>query len=282
MSSKKVPDRRSKKVSKKNSDNPKKAGIQASVPKEQPSQFRLMSSDELFAEVLHDTKSKSLFKQYGITTAITPRVEIDGKESFPSKAHKISLPKISLPKISLPKISLPKISLPKISLPKISLPKISLPKISLPKISLPKISEETNYFDESPRKEKIRVPAFLLILAVAIVIAGFWGPQLLRGTGILTDPKPFTAIYFQDPTIVQHGIASGDLVIVGIHNGSNHPRTITWHADSGAMRIAQGNIDLLANSDSLFPIMSRGAIAGQKFDIYVEGTQAPISIDVIG
>jgi len=242
MSSKKVPDRRSKKVSKKNSDNPKKAGIQASVPKEQPSQFRLMSSDELFAEVLHDTKSKSLFKQYGITTAITPRVEIDGKESFPSKAH----------------------------------------KISLPKISLPKISEETNYFDESPRKEKIRVPAFLLILAVAIVIAGFWGPQLLRGTGILTDPKPFTAIYFQDPTIVQHGIASGDLVIVGIHNGSNHPRTITWHADSGAMRIAQGNIDLLANSDSLFPIMSRGAIAGQKFDIYVEGTQAPISIDVIG
>jgi hypothetical protein len=123
---------------------------------------------------------------------------------------------------------------------------------------------------------------FLLILAVAIVIGGFWGPQLLRGTGILTDPKPFTAIYFQDPTIVQHGIASGDLVIVGVHNGSNHPRTIAWHADSGAMRIAQGSIDLLANSDSLFPIMSRGAIAGEKFDIYVEGTQAPISIDVIG
>ena len=262
MSSKKVPARHSKKMSKKNSDNPKKAGNQASVPKPQPSQFRLMSSDELFAEVLHDTKSKSLFKQYGITTAITPRVEIDGKESLPSKS--------------------PKISLPKISLPKISLPKISLPKISLPKFSLPKFSEETNYFDESPRKEKIRVPAFLLILAVAIVIAGFWGPQLLRGTGILTDPEPFTAIYFQDPTIVQHGIASGDLVIVGVHNGSNHPRTITWHADSGAMRIAQGNIDLLANSDSLFPIMSRGAIAGQKFDIYVEGTQAPISIDVIG
>ena len=277
MSPRKVPARQAKKVLKKNLNASKKIGNQESPAKVTPSKFRLMSSDELFADVLRDTKSKSLFKQYGITTANAPTVEIGSKETLRSKSPKISLPKISLPKISLPKISLPKISPPKISPPKISLPKISLPKISLPKISL-----DTENSDESLRKGKIRVPVFLLILAVAIVIGGFWGPQLLRGTGILTDPKPFTAIYFQDPTIVQHGIASGDLVIVGVHNGSNHPRTIAWHADSGAMRIAQGSIDLLANSDSLFPIMSRGAIAGEKFDIYVEGTQAPISIDVIG
>ena len=237
MSPRKVPARQAKKVLKKNLNASKKIGNQESPAKVTPSKFRLMSSDELFADVLRDTKSKSLFKQYGITTANAPTVEIGSKETLRSKSPKISLPKISL---------------------------------------------DTENSDESLRKGKIRVPVFLLILAVAIVIGGFWGPQLLRGTGILTDPKPFTAIYFQDPTIVQHGIASGDLVIVGVHNGSNHPRTIAWHADSGAMRIAQGSIDLLANSDSLFPIMSRGAIAGEKFDIYVEGTQAPISIDVIG
>ena len=135
---------------------------------------------------------------------------------------------------------------------------------------------------ELPRTKKDSLPLVVVAAAVAIIIAGFWGPQIVRSLGIPIDPKPFTAIYFQDPTVVQHGIVAGDLIVIGVHNGFRNQRNLAWHADSSAATITRGQVLVNANSDSHVAFSTTGALPGQLLKIYIEGTSAPITIQVVG
>ena len=135
---------------------------------------------------------------------------------------------------------------------------------------------------ELPRTKKDSLPLVVVAAAVAIIIAGFWGPQIVRSLGIPIDPKPFTAIYFQDPTVVQHGIVAGDLIVIGVHNGFRNQRNLAWHADSSAATITRGQVLVNANSDSHVAFSTTGALPGQLLKIYIEGTSTPITIQVVG
>ena len=143
-------------------------------------------------------------------------------------------------------------------------------------------SEKPTPAPELPRTKKDSLPLVVVAAAVAIIIAGFWGPQIVRSLGIPIDPKPFTAIYFQDPTVVQHGIVAGDLIVIGVHNGFRNQRNLAWHADSSAATITRGQVLVNANSDSHVAFSTTGALPGQLLKIYIEGTSAPITIQVVG
>ena len=143
-------------------------------------------------------------------------------------------------------------------------------------------SEKPTPAPELPRTKKDSLPLVVVAAAVAIIIAGFWGPQIVRSLGIPIDPKPFTAIYFQDPTVVQHGIVAGDLIVIGVHNGFRNQRNLAWHADSSAATITRGQVLVNANSDSHVAFSTTGALPGQLLKIYIEGTSTPITIQVVG
>jgi hypothetical protein len=117
---------------------------------------------------------------------------------------------------------------------------------------------------------------------VALIVAGFWGPQIVRKIGIPIDPEPFTAIYFQDPTIVQTGIVSGDLVVFGVHNGFRDQRNLTWRMESDKTTLNRGQVLVNANSDSYVAVSTFGALPGGVLKIYIEGTETPITIQVVG
>jgi hypothetical protein len=130
--------------------------------------------------------------------------------------------------------------------------------------------------------EKNSLPLIVVAAVVALIVAGFWGPQIVRKIGIPIDPEPFTAIYFQDPTIVQTGIVSGDLVVFGVHNGYRDQRNLTWRMESGKITLNRGQVLVNANSDSFIAVSTSGALPGGVLKIYVEGTETPITIQVVG
>ena len=164
------------------------------------------------------------------------------------------------------------------------LPTIKLPTIKLPTIKLPKLkkSDHLPRATAEPRDSKKSLPLVVVAAAVAIVIAGFWGPQIVRALGIPIDPKPFTAIYFQDPAIVETGIVAGDLIIFGVHNGFREQRNLTWRMESGSAPLARGKVSVNANSDSQVAVSTSRALPGELLKIYIEGTIEPITIQVVG
>ena len=125
-------------------------------------------------------------------------------------------------------------------------------------------------------------PNWSLLSAVALIVAGFWGPQIVRKIGIPIDPEPFTAVYFQDPTIVQTGIVSGDLVVFGVYNGFRDQRNLTWRMESEATTLNRGQVLVNANSDSYVAVSTTGALPGRLLNIYLEGTETPLPIQVVG
>jgi hypothetical protein len=159
-----------------------------------------------------------------------------------------------------------------------------LPTIKLPSIQLPKLkkSDRLPRATPEPGDSKKSLPLVVAAAAVAIVIAGFWGPQIVRALGIPIDPKPFTAIYFQDPAIVETGIVAGDLIIFGVHNGFREPRNLTWRMESGSAPLARGQVSVNANSDAQIAVSTSRAIPGELLKIYIEGTIEPITIQVVG
>jgi hypothetical protein len=104
----------------------------------------------------------------------------------------------------------------------------------------------------------------------------------VRKIGIPIDPEPFTAVYFQDPTIVQTGIISGDLVVFGVYNGFRDQRNLTWRMESGTATLNRGQVLVNANSDSYVAASTTGALPGGLLQIYIEGTETPITIQVVG
>jgi len=159
-----------------------------------------------------------------------------------------------------------------------------LPTIKLPSIELPKLkkSDRLPRATPEPTDSKKSLPLVVVAAAVAIVIAGFWGPQIVRALGIPIDPEPFTAIYFQDPAIVETGIVAGDLIIFGVHNGFREQRSLTWRMESGSAPLARGQVSVNANSDSQIAVSTSRAIPGELLKIYIEGTIEPITIQVVG
>jgi len=125
------------------------------------------------------------------------------------------------------------------------------------------------------------LPKILVLAVIVVILAGFWGKQIVRTLGIPIDPKPYTAIYFQDPTIAQRGIVVGDLVVFGVHNGSANSRRLHWSAQTGTTTFAQGEIQVGANGDSHQAFSSTGAISGQLLSIYIQDTTAPITVQVV-
>ena len=125
-------------------------------------------------------------------------------------------------------------------------------------------------------------PLIVVAAVVALIVAGFWGPQIVRKIGIPIDPEPFTAVYFLDPTIVQTGIVSGDLVVFGVHNGFRDQRNLTWRMESGKTTLNRGQVLVNANSDSFVAVSTFGALPGGVLKIYIEGTETPITIQVVG
>ena len=133
-----------------------------------------------------------------------------------------------------------------------------------------------------PQNIKSSLPLIVVAAAVALIVAGFWGPQIVRKIGIPIDPEPFTAVYFQDPTIVQTGIVSGDLVVFGVYNGFRDQRNLTWRMESEATTLNRGQVLVNANSDSYVAVSTTGALPGRLLKIYIEGTETPITIQVVG
>jgi hypothetical protein len=122
----------------------------------------------------------------------------------------------------------------------------------------------------------------LIALVFALVLAGFWGPQIVRAMGIPIDPSRFTAVYFQNPEIVAKGIAAGDLVVFGITNGDRLAHKISWQMKSGDTTLQSGVEEIAGNSDKLIAKQSTGAAVGSRLEIYAGDLKTPISVWVVG
>ena len=122
----------------------------------------------------------------------------------------------------------------------------------------------------------------LIALVFALVLAGFWGPQIVRAMGIPIDPARFTAVYFQNPEIVAKGIAEGDLVVFGITNGDRLAHKISWQMKSGNTTLQSGVEEIAGNSEKLMAKQSTGAAVGSRLEIYAGDLKTPISVWVVG
>jgi hypothetical protein len=122
----------------------------------------------------------------------------------------------------------------------------------------------------------------IIVLILAIVLAGFWAPQIARSLGIPIDPAPFTAVYFQNPEIVADGIVVGDLIVFGITNGDRVTHKITWRIKSGNTLLKSGTVAIPANSDELITEQTTGALNGSKLEIFVGDLETPITVPVVG
>jgi hypothetical protein len=122
----------------------------------------------------------------------------------------------------------------------------------------------------------------LIALAFALVLAGFWGPQIVRAMGIPIDPARFTAVYFQNPEIVAKGIAAGDLVVFGITNGDRLAHKISWQMKSGNTTLQSGVEEIAGNSEKLMAKQSTGAAVGSRLEIYAGDLKTPIGVWVVG
>ena len=248
----------------------KKAAVKRQVSEKSPQQKNV---DEIMARLIAEVSQSN------------SKAAPDFKVVQPIKSRpKIKLPVIQLPKLKTPVVRLPRIELPTIRLPKLKTPVVHLPRIELPTIRLPKlrVPARSMRVPVNPVSSRQSLPLVVVAAAVAVVIAGFWGPQIVRGLGIPIDPKPYTAVYFQDPTIVETGIVAGDLIIFGVHNGFRKERNLTWRMVSGSAPLARGQVTVNANEDSQLAASTSGAIPGELLKIYVEGTKAPITIQVVG
>jgi hypothetical protein len=122
----------------------------------------------------------------------------------------------------------------------------------------------------------------IIFTILAIIIAGFWAPQIARSLGIPIDPAPFTAVYFQNPEIVADGIVAGDLIVFGITNGDGIDQKITWRLKSGSTTLKSGIEEIPANSDKLITEQTTGALNGSKLEIYAGDLKTPITVQVVG
>jgi hypothetical protein len=141
-------------------------------------------------------------------------------------------------------------------------------------------SETGNVIHRVTRRKHLQV--LIVSLVVTAIIAGFWGPQITRALRIPIGQESYTSIYFEDPTVVQRGLVAGDLLVFGLHNGSEDSRSLKWKVLSGRINLAQGVASLDPNSDSYVQISTAGAISGQKLSVYLEGISAPITVEVVG
>lgn len=119
-------------------------------------------------------------------------------------------------------------------------------------------------------------------LIFGVILAGFWGPQIVRSLGIPIDPARFTAVYFQNPEIVAKGIAAGDLVVFGITNGDRLAHKISWQMKSGNTTLQSGVEEIAGNSNKLIAKQSTGAVIGSRLEIYAGDLKTPISVWVVG
>jgi hypothetical protein len=133
---------------------------------------------------------------------------------------------------------------------------------------------------EFPRR--ITRKGILILAAITIVMAGFWGPQILRAVHFPLDPRPFTALYFQNPEIEATGLVSGDFISFGINNGSRAVKTYHWKINSGRTTIKSGTVSILPNTDKLISAETVGAIPGSKLEIFVSDLKLPITVQVLG
>ena len=122
----------------------------------------------------------------------------------------------------------------------------------------------------------------IVALILGVVLAGFWGPQIVRALGIPIDPARFTAVYFQNPEIVAKGIATGDLVVFGITNGDRLAHKISWRMKSGNKTIQSGSEEIAANSNKLIAKQTIGALVGSRLEIFAGDLKTPISVWVVG
>jgi hypothetical protein len=249
------------------------------ISSSKPLNLRLLSN--LTAKIKLPTH---LFPKIKLTPRPLPEIKLPANLLPRVKVPVQLLSKFKVPVIRVPRFKVPVIRVPRFKVPAIRVPRFKVPAIRVPRFKVPafKIPVRQDFDFDRPRTKKDSLPLVIVAAAVAIIIAGFWGPQIVRTLGIPIDPKPYTAIYFQDPTIVQTGIVAGDLVIFGVHNGYRDQRNLTWHMDSGSAQLARGQVMVDANGDSQLAVSSTGALPGELLKIYVEGTSAPITIQVVG
>jgi hypothetical protein len=152
-------------------------------------------------------------------------------------------------------------------------PKINLNlNLSLPKKSFSKIKFTT------PRK-KLRSPVIILLV---IVLAGFWGRDIVKFLGFPIEPAPFTALYFDDPHITETGIAVGSKVIFGIKNGSFERRTFEWRARISDRKISGGSVTIEPNTERKLSVGIKVASPGDFLEISVDKLKTPIAVVVTG
>ena len=127
----------------------------------------------------------------------------------------------------------------------------------------------------------VRSKFVLVLIPILIFILGFWTPQIVRFIGIPIDPAPFSAIYFQYPSIVEAGITSGDLVVIDIKNGDRSTHVYSWRAVSDGMNLVSGKVRVLPGKVETVAVPSIGALNGYPLQIYASGISRPLTIKVV-
>ena len=253
------------------------------------------------------TKKKATVKKSSTKKVATKKAGVKKVASKPKGVKKATVKKATVKKVAVKKVAVKKVAVKKVAPKQVSVKAVfpTFPEQVEPssteileeimaRIHSEPISFESPidlFAEDSPLQSpnvvtrltgRRHLPILIICLLIAALIAGFWGKQIVESIGIPINGGNYTSIYFQDPTIVQKGLVSGDLLVFGIHNGSDKSRNLGWHVNSGPLTIARGVVKLAGNSDSYVQISTSGALSGAKIEAFVDGTSTPITVEVVG
>jgi len=152
-------------------------------------------------------------------------------------------------------------------------------KISVSRPSFPKPKLATNF---AIKERQLRPSAPIkfttpVILALVLVISGFWGRQIVGLLGVPTNPAPFTALYFQDPHISGTGIVKGSTLTFGMHNGYPKTKTINWKVSIADRTYRTGKVELKAFTSQNVDLLVNSGQPGDFLTISDDALKASIS-----
>jgi len=147
------------------------------------------------------------------------------------------------------------------------------------KPSFPKIKLATDFVIKE-RQLRPRTPIKFttpVILALVLVISGFWGRQIVELLGFPVNPAPFTALYFDDPHIAGSGITEGSTLTFGIHNGYSKLKIIKWKVSIGENILKTGKVVLKPFSSQNVRLRVTNGQPGDFLTISDDALKASIS-----
>jgi len=159
-----------------------------------------------------------------------------------------------------------------VSRPSFPRPNLSKPSFSKPKLATDFVKKERQLRTSAPIKFTTPV-----ILALVLVISGFWGRQIVGLLGVPTNPAPFTALYFQDQHISCTGIIKGSTLTFGMHNGYPKTKTINWKVSIADRTYRTGKVELKAFTSQNVDLLVNSGQPGDFLTISDDALKASIS-----